>query len=343
MNVYSASGSPRTFIVYLAFAMILPVMSVGQGGYHVRQITAREGLPQNSIRQLVFDDQGFLWMATEAGIARFDGRSVRVYGDGDHPGLSNRRFTHAIRCADSTILFVDQLSGMFRLAGGRFTTLQAASGSNPDVPAIRGSLPNCDIILDDPAFAETIGKMAIAEGVAVFPVTRDSLFIVGKDMRLHDASSRRTGRIQRGEINALHVAMIGRRVFYVDAQGRFVWLDASGADGKALCVVDGRGQVFHATMNGTRMFSKWPFRSAFLKDGESLFRLRATESPDTLAIERVVDRLPANCQLKSVEERADQGLTFIGTDLPPCAFYIACPRRWWRFVDERVLCPGNHG
>lgn len=41
--------------------------------------TTRDGLPSNSIYKSVLDKNGYLWIATENGLARFDGRSFKIY------------------------------------------------------------------------------------------------------------------------------------------------------------------------------------------------------------------------------------------------------------------------
>ncbi|MGH8044659.1 MAG: ligand-binding sensor domain-containing protein, partial [Stenotrophomonas sp.] len=41
--------------------------------------TSADGLPSSAVRQLVEDRQGYLWFATEDGLARFDGHRFRVW------------------------------------------------------------------------------------------------------------------------------------------------------------------------------------------------------------------------------------------------------------------------
>lgn len=41
--------------------------------------TTRDGLPSNSVYRTILDRRGFLWIATENGIARFDGKNFRNY------------------------------------------------------------------------------------------------------------------------------------------------------------------------------------------------------------------------------------------------------------------------
>lgn len=46
---------------------------------HIKVISVNEGLPDNSVNDLVEDSYGFIWIATWNGVARFDGKSVITY------------------------------------------------------------------------------------------------------------------------------------------------------------------------------------------------------------------------------------------------------------------------
>jgi ligand-binding sensor domain-containing protein len=45
--------------------------------------TAADGLPSNSVNDLLVDPAGILWVATDAGVGRFDGQSWRVFDETD--------------------------------------------------------------------------------------------------------------------------------------------------------------------------------------------------------------------------------------------------------------------
>ncbi|RLG35206.1 hypothetical protein DRN98_01630, partial [Methanosarcinales archaeon] len=42
-------------------------------------LSVEEGLSQSFARSIVQDDNGFIWIGTEAGINKYDGYSFRVY------------------------------------------------------------------------------------------------------------------------------------------------------------------------------------------------------------------------------------------------------------------------
>lgn len=56
----------------------LNVPSAAQGPY-VKQMTATDGLPSNIVYQIYRDSESFLWFATDAGVARYDGSGFEPY------------------------------------------------------------------------------------------------------------------------------------------------------------------------------------------------------------------------------------------------------------------------
>ncbi|KAA0989095.1 ligand-binding sensor domain-containing protein [Dyadobacter aurulentus] len=56
----------------------------------VKQYTDEDGLPQNSIKGISSDRNGFIWVATEEGISRYDGRRFVNFSGPDFGGDNNR-------------------------------------------------------------------------------------------------------------------------------------------------------------------------------------------------------------------------------------------------------------
>jgi ligand-binding sensor domain-containing protein len=41
--------------------------------------STKDGLPSNSIYRCILDNHGFLWIATDNGLAKFDGKNFKIY------------------------------------------------------------------------------------------------------------------------------------------------------------------------------------------------------------------------------------------------------------------------
>jgi len=68
-------------------------------GYSVVNYNGDNALPQNSVNDMAFDYNGFLWLATEMGMVRFDGKNFREYNMANTPALYNNRcnLIHSIK------------------------------------------------------------------------------------------------------------------------------------------------------------------------------------------------------------------------------------------------------
>ena len=68
----------RKWTIGLA-VLALTATANGQNRQTQRRLTADNGLPLNTVRNMVQDQKGFLWLGTDNGLCRYDGVSVRTF------------------------------------------------------------------------------------------------------------------------------------------------------------------------------------------------------------------------------------------------------------------------
>ena len=112
-----------------------PRQAITQYGHAVW--TTENGLPQNSVRAIAQTADGFLWLATMAGLARFDGAQFRVFNLANSPALGDEHITAMTAGRDST-LWLGTSSGIVHYSNGQFQTL-ANAGALPH-PIVRALL-----------------------------------------------------------------------------------------------------------------------------------------------------------------------------------------------------------
>ncbi|MBA3247242.1 MAG: hypothetical protein H0T63_04075, partial [Pyrinomonadaceae bacterium] len=98
-----------------------------QAQYRLDHWTADTGLPQNSVYAITQTRDGYLWLATLDGLARFDGVRFTVFNKSNSPGIINNRFISLFETAGGDLWAGTEESGAARLRGGRFEHSRVSS------------------------------------------------------------------------------------------------------------------------------------------------------------------------------------------------------------------------
>lgn len=97
-------------------------------GHHVSEYTVtawtmEEGLPHNLVQSLAQDDDGYLWVGTWEGAARFNGRDFSNFGRQELPELPATGIRAILHGADGALLFGTAQGGVLRLDEGAWSVL----------------------------------------------------------------------------------------------------------------------------------------------------------------------------------------------------------------------------
>ena len=87
------------------------------------QWTTAEGLPQNTVTDVVVLPGGELWLSTFGGLARFDGHGFRVLDMAADEGLPANRIVSLVATGEDSFLFLTQQGHLGRVENGRSETL----------------------------------------------------------------------------------------------------------------------------------------------------------------------------------------------------------------------------
>ena len=196
--------------------------------------TTDNGLPQNSIRDILQTRDGYLWLATEGGLVRFDGTRFVVF-DKSVPGFRKPRIGALREDRDGT-LWAGTTDGMLiRYRAGRFTTY----GRKDGMPLAGATPPVVARIEEDDAgdlwvtwvnavtqVAGTRFRNLVPSDFALPPLRQSQyldhwwrqqgatlrVFAAGRIEQFHPAGCRhRDGRQRRGQRRARHRVDQNRR------------------------------------------------------------------------------------------------------------------------------------
>jgi signal transduction histidine kinase/ligand-binding sensor domain-containing protein/DNA-binding response OmpR family regulator len=122
-----------------------PVASGGQAhphnaiqGYSHHEWQALEGLPQDSVQTILQTRDGFLWVGTERGLARFDGLHFDVFKSMNAGGIKINYIEVLYESRDATLWIGTRDNGLIRMKNGKFVVYPTASVSGgEDVTSIQ--------------------------------------------------------------------------------------------------------------------------------------------------------------------------------------------------------------
>lgn len=98
----------------------------------IDQWTADNGLPMNTVRGICQTHEGYLWLATMDGLARFDGVRFTTFNSSNTEGIRGNRFDSMACTVDGEFWVGTETSGITRYHHGRFTTYGVRDGLPSD-------------------------------------------------------------------------------------------------------------------------------------------------------------------------------------------------------------------
>lgn len=123
------AGSTSTLAPWRALLvalLLLPSVPTQAARQLFRTFTGEDGLSQMSVRSLAQDAEGYLWIGTESGLNRFDGRYFATFGV--HDGLSDGMVT-ALAAGGEGRVWIGTLRGLDVLHNGRIERFGREHGS----------------------------------------------------------------------------------------------------------------------------------------------------------------------------------------------------------------------
>ncbi|MGE0104748.1 MAG: two-component regulator propeller domain-containing protein [Blastocatellales bacterium] len=101
--------------------------------YNVKVLRTDDGLPQNSVMATLQTRDGRLWLATNDGLASFDGRQFKVYDKSNTPGLCCNRLTALFEDSQGKLWIGSDLNTIIRFDGKHFNAVELGGKSDSSI------------------------------------------------------------------------------------------------------------------------------------------------------------------------------------------------------------------
>ena len=131
---------PTRCLVFCGCLLAAPVSALDPGRavtqYRVEAWTQREGLPQSSVLAIEQDREGYLWLGTQEGVARFDGVELAGSTVEDTPEIRHNFIKALHTDATGRVWLGTDGGSVSTFAEGRFSTFDPGVFSRGPVMGI---------------------------------------------------------------------------------------------------------------------------------------------------------------------------------------------------------------
>lgn len=139
-------------ISFILFACCEKNFSQQPAHFRVTSYTTENGLLSNGIKGLQWDEQaGFLWLATEAGISRFNGLDFANYSHQNTPFIESERILFIVRNNKGKIYSADQSGNLFTIKNNKLLFYQKAKDENTHSFNKRFTISISDTFFNNPS------------------------------------------------------------------------------------------------------------------------------------------------------------------------------------------------
>src|SRR5262245_56710694 len=215
----------------LLVGMLLASRGAAMGADLVQSWSARDGLPEDQINAILQTRDGYVWIATGGGLARFDGARFRIFSPENTPAMRSG-VRNLLEARDGTLWFTTEDAGVGAIRGGRFVSYPADS-------SLGGAQARRPLETADGSiwFSTTRGLARFRNGAMVMVAPREL-----REPTLYLADDRAGGAWTSTRSGVAHVTEAGVKQWQLDAR--------PGDYGPWSPFVDKSGRVWLGTPQG---------------------------------------------------------------------------------------------
>ena len=213
--------SPTRFLPFLLLLLsVFQGTAIAQHAYNIDYITTESGLPSDGIKGLQWDERnGFLWVATEGGMVRYNGQQLVLFNKENVPELSSDKFFPLIKDLSGNVIAITN-KYIFEATPNRLVKSNIAAPQRPGVP---GNMLYVFVSAGPPAGSDP----DINNFDKLLPVNTSLCFIHKSDSLFEYHAGARTKQYRFDVPHDGNSFMIGNRIFLYDGADNFFYFDTT--------------------------------------------------------------------------------------------------------------------
>lgn len=135
-------------VIVLTLVAVMQI-AVQAEEYGLDTWTTANGLPQNTVTGVVQTPDGYLWLSTFDGLARFDGVRFTIFDRGNTKGIVNNRFARLVADREGAFYAITEDNVVTVYRDGQFTSYTQFAAAGEPIATIETSAAGDPIFVTD--------------------------------------------------------------------------------------------------------------------------------------------------------------------------------------------------
>jgi len=307
----------QRLLILLQFLFIIATSATAQlaESSHVQQYTTDNGLPSNGIKGLQWDERtGFLWMATEAGIVRFNGVDFNSYTKENISSITSERMLFMVRNNAGKIYTADQPGNIFYIDKSK-PVLWRKAASSANINPYLGNyylLGVSDVFFNKNANSLTPYKFS-AGFTRTLCISDTSVLMLNQGiLSLYSISFKDPVVIlfEKGSINTIF--RINNNSFILNNKNEIFLFNTKDQSISPVSITTEAAGLLKQKPDNNIFYWQTGMSNPVYINGEMAWKLTYTNK--VISAEMIFTGIPAGSYIKSVQYSEKNGLLFIGTE-----------------------------
>src|SRR6185436_18136000 len=290
-------------------------LSIAQTGtkYQVWRYNTDNGLPSNGIKGLQWDEHaGFLWIATEAGIARFNGIDFRNFTINNTPEITSERMTFLVKNYAGKIFGADQSGNLFYTRDNQFIFYQKGKSSQHPFAAQVFLIGVSENLYNDPTPYKITHSFNLLTSTIIPMSDTDCYIAHGSGIFYLKRHMTNAVSIGQGTIRSITGFRLRDQCFVLDSSFSILAIDKSWPNPKEVALVNEDGTIFKELSTGGRLTWKEGMENPVVIRGNSAWIL--TYDGSKIIASAICDQIPTDAFITYVQFSLGKKILFLGTD-----------------------------
>ncbi|HMT28038.1 MAG TPA: triple tyrosine motif-containing protein, partial [Bacteroidia bacterium] len=285
--------------------------------FTIKHYSSKNGLPQNSIRSMLMDDNRYLWMTTEGGIVRFDGQFFKIFNHYNTPEILNDRFSSVLKTQDGKYLTFEQSRTVFEIKNGNLVLIQKGDRTKAPTRVFKGAIPDLNFLLKNMEGVYVgFDKNDFNEGlVKVFPLGPLKYGVLLKDCIRIFKEGNVVGEKSTKNLKIAEVFYLNGFIYFINSNKEFFYYNDENNTIHPVSISGylSKKEIENIIFQRNLIWS-YGYPDVYLKYGNNLLSIKQNKRNDQLKMELVTANLPVNTIISDAFYDEKSNNLFIGTE-----------------------------